>query len=186
MDNFEDEEVLRADCVRAFKQATKEGQARLSREDYKVAILELLGYKPSKYEVENVWEATGRGVAITEALEPETAGVAGDIWNVGGLSLDEFVSIMIYRLRGRDKDELVHEVFTALDVTQRGFLTEVECLAAFKQVAPSMKKDVVKALFMEVDSNGDGRLSYKDFELMMKSSLLKLKIPNELEQKSEK
>ena len=160
------EEVLKADCARAFNQAIKEGQTHLSPEDYKIAVLELLGYKPSKFEVENVWATAGRGVAITE---PETAGYGDEAEYAGGLSYEEFLYVMLDRLRCKDKDELVHEVFMALDMTQRGFLTEVECLAAFKQVAPSIKKDVVKVLFQEVDSNGDGRVSYKDFELLMKS-----------------
>lgn len=174
--DVEEVEVLKADCVRAFKQATREGQTCLCPEDYKVAVLELLGYKPSKYEVENVWAvATGKGAI----MEPETAcnvgaeGVA--VENFGGLDLEGFVSIMLERLRGRDKDEVVQEVFMALDVTQRGFLTEVECLAAFKQVVPNMNKEVVRGLFQEVDCNGDGRLSYRDFELVMKSSKLKNK-----------
>lgn len=157
MDDVERDEMLKTECVRAFKQATRDGQSCLTPEDYKVAVLELLGYKPSKYEVENVWAFGG------------VATPAGNYCEDVGLDIERFTSIMLKRLKERDKDELVREVYMALDVTQRGFLTEVECIAAFKQVLPSIKKEVVRGLFQEVDINGDGKLSYRDFELMMKS-----------------
>lgn len=147
-----DEETLRADCVKAFRNATQTGQEKLSREDYKVAVLELLGYKPSKYEIASVWNSIGGG-----AEEEEGA----------GLGLDSFVSMMMRRLQEKDRSELVREIFVTLDAHQRGFLTEQDCLAAFKQVAPQLQQERVRALFREVDSNLDGRVSYRDFEIMM-------------------
>lgn len=148
---MEDQEV-RVSCERAFRNATRNGQAYLTREDYKVAVLELLGYKPSKYELSSVWTT-----CLGEAAEEEGA----------GLGLETFVSIMMERLKQKDENELIREVFVALDVCQRGFLTEKECLAAFEQVAPQLRKEVVREMFAEVDSDGDGRVSYRDFEIMM-------------------
>ena len=140
---------MRADCVRAFRNATKKGQEYLNREDYKVAVLELLGYKPSKYELSSVWNSS--------AADQEGA----------GLGLEAFVSIMMRRLKHKDRSELVREVFVALDMGQRGFLTESDCFKAFQQVAPQLRQERVCALFAEVDSDGDGRVSYRDFEIMM-------------------
>lgn len=153
-----EEAELRMRCTKAFRNATKHGQDQLDPEDYKVAVLELLGYKPSKYEVASVWlSCLGEG-----QME------AGS-W----MGMDTFVSYMTDRLRQKDQDELIREVFISLDVYQRGFLTEGECLAAFHQVAPHLKEDVVKGLFTELDFNGDGKVSYRDFEIMMKNSTLK-------------
>lgn len=152
--SFMEEEVLKCRCIRAFKNATRHGQDHLSPEDYKVAVLELLGYKPSKYELSNVWSAC-LGVGQEEA---------GTF-----MGIDAFVSYMTDRLKRKDQDELIREVFVSLDVYQRGFLTERECLAAFQQVAPQMREEVVKGLFAELDFNGDGKVSYRDFEIMMKS-----------------
>lgn len=147
-------EELRGSCVRAFRNATSDGQACLTPEDYKVAVLELLGYKPSKYELSSVWRSF-----VGEATDQEGA----------GLGLETFVSIMMDRLKQKDDNELIREVFVALDVRQRGFLTERECHVAFEQVAPQLKKEVIRQMFEEVDSDGDGRVSYRDFEIMMKS-----------------
>ncbi len=145
-----DEDSLRADCVKAFRNATRPGQEQLSREDYKVAVLELLGYKPSKYELASVWNCVG--------------GEEG-----AGLGLELFMSIMMKRLKEKDTSELVREVFVALDAGQRGFLTQSDCLAAFKRVVPQLRKERVSTLFQEVDSDGDGRVSYRDFGIMMNS-----------------
>lgn len=144
---------LRQSSVRAFRNATSNGK-ELTPEDYKVAVLELLGYKPSKYELSSVWTS-----CLGKAANQEGA----------GLGLETFVSIMIERLKQKDENELIREVFVALDVCQRGFLTERECLAAFEQVAPQLRKEAARQMFEEVDSDGDGRVSYRDFEIMMKS-----------------
>lgn len=158
---MDDEHSLRADCVKAFKGALKKGRILLSREDYKVAVLELLGYKPSKYEVDNVWLAVGE--MCTDLEEGQY-----------GLNLEQFTAIMLGRLKGRDKNEVIREIFLAMDVNQRGFLTEADCVAVFSQVVPRMRRESIEELFHEVDLNGDGRVSYNDFELMMKTSHLKL------------
>ncbi len=149
---FEFMENERLLCERAFKNAS-EGQDRLTPEDYKVAVLELLGYKPSKYEVSMVWE---RCVGVAPSFSP-------------GLKLDTFVAIMSERLQQRDQSELIREVFLTMDTSQRGFLTESDCLDAFEHVVPSLRKEVARDMFREADCNNDGRISYKDFEIMMKS-----------------
>jgi len=149
---------LRRDCERAYNNALSEGESRLSREDYKVAALELLGYKPSKYEVDSVWSTT---IGSTGTGRRETG---------HSLDLEQFTAVMLTRLKGREKDEIIREIFLCMDIYQRGFLTESDCISAFHQVAPGMKREMVQELFWEVDLNGDGRISYSDFELLMKSS----------------
>lgn len=149
------EEDLKVRCKRAFRNATRHGKDGLSPEDYKVAVLEVLGYKPSNYELASVWSS---------CLEAGQVG-AGSL-----MDRDTFVSYMTRRLMQKDKDELIREVFITLDVYQRGFLTEGDCLVAFQQVAPQLREQVVKELFAELDSNGDGKVSYRDFEIMMKSA----------------
>ena len=140
---------LRSDCVKAFRNSTRSSvQDQLTREDYKVAVLELLGYKPSKYELQSVWSTLGEGE---------------------GLGLEGFVSLMLRRLKQRDRSEVVREVFVALDIGQHGFLTESDVVAAFQQIAPGLRRERVSALFQEVDWDGDRRVSYRDFEIMMNS-----------------
>lgn len=152
---MEDEEAVKARCTQAFRNATKQGQDQLDPEDYKVAVLELLGYKPSKYEVSRVWATClGEGQVGAELL----------------MGLEAFVCHMTGRVMQKDQDELIREVFMSLDVYQRGFITEGECLEAFHKVAPQLREEVVKGFFAELDSNGDGKVSYRDFEIMMNAT----------------
>ena len=143
-----DEGRVRADCEKAFQAADEGQKGYLTAEDYKVAVLSLLGYKPSKYEVATVWQTRQR-------QEEE------------GLQREAFISLMTQRLRKQDKDDLTRQVFLTLDARCQGFITEADCARAFRQVAPHMAGQRLPGLFREADSNGDGRVSYRDFELLM-------------------
>ena len=59
-------------------------------------------------------------------------------------------------------------MFLSFDVHCRGFVTLEDCKAAFQSVAPHVSQEVLEGFFAEVDSNSDGRVTYRDFELMMK------------------
>lgn len=76
---------------------------------------------------------------------------------------------MLERFQQKNENELIREMFMTLDTSQRGFLTRDNCLAAFQQVAPRLKEEVVKGLFEEMDWDKDGKITYGEFELMMKS-----------------
>ena len=143
-----DEGRVRADCEKAFQAADEGQKGYLTAEDYKVAVLSILGYKPSKYEVATVWQTHQR-------QEEE------------GLQREAFISLMTQRLRKQDRDDLTRQVFLTLDARCQGFITEADCARAFRQVAPHMAGQRLPSLFREADSNGDGRVSYRDFELLM-------------------
>lgn len=146
---WREEGRVRRECEEAFLAADEEAKGFLSQEDYKVAILSLLGYKPSKFEVRSVWK--------------NRSGTNG-----GSLSKEEFVSLTAQRIMDQDKDSLARQVFLAFDVCCQGFLSEKDCLRAVQSVAPHLATDRIPALFREVDWNGDRRVSYRDFELMMR------------------
>ncbi len=144
---------LKSDCLKAFANALGKGQTKLSSEDYKVAVLELLGYKPSKCEIDQVRKAIGHS----------------ELQQQHWINKEHFVAIMLERLKEKDREDSISEVFLAMDIQQKGFLTQSDCEAAFKEVLPKMKPAAVQSLFHEVDLDTDGRISYKDFEIMMNS-----------------
>ena len=138
-------EKLRLECSRAFREA-RAGGGGLSREDYKVASLSLLGYKPSKREVASVWGRLG-----AEEMKEE-----------------ELVSTMLPRLLSQDQDDFIRQVFLAMDTHCHGYLTLLDCQTVFGQVAPHVGGAELRRLFREVDSNSDGRVSCRDFELLLR------------------
>lgn len=141
---------VRKECEEAFAAADEGRKGYLTAEDYKVAILSLFGYKPSKSEVLTVWR--------------DNCGRDG----TEGVTKERFISLAAQRVEQQDKDGVARQVFLAFDVGCQGFLTERDCVSAIKTVAPHLSQDRVPAVFREVDRNGDGRVSYRDFELMMR------------------
>jgi Ca2+-binding EF-hand superfamily protein len=52
-----------------------------------------------------------------------------------------------------------------------GFITIEDLKKAFKEAAPTVSVGIIEQIFREVDTNHDGRVSFKDFEKLMKSNV---------------
>ena len=141
----------------AFNLADASKKGYLARKEYKIAVTALLGYKPSKLECERVLSEHG------SSKDGSTAKV---------IPLVTFKALMVPKIYQRDSDELIRQVFLALDIQCRGFLTIEEVIQGFREVIPTMPQHQVKQFFKEIDLDEDGRISYKDFELMMKQRKL--------------
>ncbi|XP_078673960.1 EF-hand calcium-binding domain-containing protein 11-like [Branchiostoma floridae x Branchiostoma belcheri] len=137
----------------AFYEYDSGQKGYLNREDVKVATVSLFGYKPSKFEVDQVFK---------NATEVNGQRV---------LDLEPFIKVMSSKMAAQDKDEEIRQVFLAFDTHCRGFLTLDDLLRAGSLVAPHIPRHRMEAAFREVDSDGDSRVSYRDFEYMMKYSL---------------
>ncbi|KAI0208016.1 EF-hand calcium-binding domain-containing protein 11 [Lamellibrachia satsuma] len=124
----------------------------LTREDLKTATVALLGYKPSKYEVDEMCRSGG----FTEKSSEQ------------GMTLDKFVKVMSLKMAAVDEDDEIRQTFLIFDSQCRGFLNLEDIIKAFSQVAPHMQRHAIESAFKEIDRDGDGRISYKDFEFMMK------------------
>lgn len=169
------------DCVRAFQHADEDDKGFLTPTDYKVAVLELFGYKPSKYEINAVWSKLSPPPDTASNTQCPDVGTAGNIiidsasdtsFQGVGMNQPTFVSMMAERLGQKDKDELIRQVFIAFDLHLQGFITTSDCIQAFKEVSPHISEELVARWFDEVDSDSDGRVTFRDFEMMMKSFVL--------------
>lgn len=131
-----------------FFQADNGKKGYLTRKELKLAVVEIFGYKPSKYEV-------------NEMFEKEQ--------NISsGLSRDVFNKLMRSKLLMQDEDGEIRQTFLAFDTKCRGFIGLEDAKNIFEVVAPFVKQFDLQRLFREVDRDGDGRVSYRDFEYMMK------------------
>ncbi|KAL8588775.1 hypothetical protein ACOMHN_035271 [Nucella lapillus] len=135
-----------------FTEADEGGKGFLARADLKIAVISLLGYKPSKYEANQILEKYGH------TLEDETL----------ALNLGEFVEAMTPKLISGDEDDDIRQTFMAFDTHCKGFLTVDDLKKVFAQLAPHMGHHRIEAMFKELDRDGDGRVSYRDFDFMMK------------------
>ncbi|XP_070577429.1 EF-hand calcium-binding domain-containing protein 11-like [Ptychodera flava] len=133
-----------------FHQCDAGHKGHLTKEDLKVAVVSLLGYKPTKYEVEEM-------LRLADEIDGEKC-----------MTLDHFMNVMSSKLSLVDKDDEIRQTFMVFDTQCRGFLTVEDLKKAFSQVAPHIATHRVETAFREVDRDGDGRVSYRDFEFMMK------------------
>jgi Ca2+-binding EF-hand superfamily protein len=147
-------EEVKSAILTTFYQSDSGHKGYLTCQDVKVAILALFGYKPTKVEVNRL-------------LQNETVTLK-DGSTVHGLTLDRFVSIMSSKMTARDEDEHIRQMFLAFDMQCRGFVTCDDLKKVFSIIAPHMPVDGIKSAFRELDRDGDGRVSYKDFDFAMK------------------
>ncbi|XP_018583307.1 EF-hand calcium-binding domain-containing protein 11 [Scleropages formosus] len=128
-----------------FQQCDEGRKGYLSREDLKVAVVQLFGYKPSKMETNSLMEP------VLKADLP-------------GVPLDLFVSLMGRKLSVLDPYEKTRHIFNAFDAHCRGFLTLEDFRRAFSRVAPRLPDRTIQEAFREVDRDSDGHISFRDFE----------------------
>ncbi|XP_036127407.1 EF-hand calcium-binding domain-containing protein 11 isoform X3 [Molossus molossus] len=113
--------------VEVFKACDEDNKGYLSREDFKVAVVMLFGYKPSKIEAD----------AVMSSVNPSTSGIA----------LEEFLSIVRRKKEAQLYWNEMRHIFTAFDRHYRGYLTLEDFQKAFKQVAPKLPERIVLEVF---------------------------------------
>ncbi|XP_005343503.1 EF-hand calcium-binding domain-containing protein 11 [Microtus ochrogaster] len=133
--------------VEIFKACDEDNKGYLSREDFKIAIVMLFGYKPSKIEADS----------LMSSVNPNTSGI----------SLEGFLHVVQRKKEARLYQNEIRHIFTAFDVHYRGFLTLEDFKRAFSRVAPKLPARTVLEVFREADQDSDGHVSFRDFEYAM-------------------
>ncbi|XP_036697238.1 EF-hand calcium-binding domain-containing protein 11 isoform X11 [Balaenoptera musculus] len=113
--------------VEVFKACDEENKGYLSREDFKVAVVMLFGYKPSKIEAD----------AVMSSVDPNTSGIL----------LKEFLDIVRKKKEAQLYRNEIRHIFTAFDRHYRGYLTLEDFKKAFKQVAPKLSERIILEVF---------------------------------------
>ncbi|XP_065101225.2 EF-hand calcium-binding domain-containing protein 11 isoform X2 [Paramisgurnus dabryanus] len=111
-----------------FHQSDLGRKGYLSREDFKVAVVMLFGYKPSKSETDMLMES-------------------GSYKEWPGVPLNQFTSLMGRKMSAEDPYEKMRQIFSAFDVHCRGFLKLEDFKSAFKRVAPHLPERTVLEAF---------------------------------------
>uniref|UniRef100_UPI00398EAEC1 EF-hand calcium-binding domain-containing protein 11 isoform X1 n=1 Tax=Pristiophorus japonicus TaxID=55135 RepID=UPI00398EAEC1 len=131
-----------------FRECDLGRKGYLSREDLKVAVVTIFGYKPSKLETD---------ILMATVLEH----------HLPGLPPDQFTNLMSRKKATQDHHDEMRQIFSAFDAHCRGFLMVEDFKRAFADVTPHLPEQTVLEAFREVDRDSDGHVSYKDFEFVM-------------------
>ncbi|XP_064179147.1 EF-hand calcium-binding domain-containing protein 11 isoform X1 [Anguilla rostrata] len=175
--------------ARVFEKCDEDKKGYLSREDVKMAVVMLFGYKPSKSETNFFMEhalqgnlpaltrdprssLSGRGLPLLEVFFFNKINLSGRMRRTRtsqrrakcGVPLDLLISLMGKKLAVADQYDRTRHIFNAFDVHCRGFLTMEDFQKAFGRVAPHLPQRTAQEAFREVDRDSDGHVSFKDFE----------------------
>mmetsp|Transcript_2470 Transcript_2470/g.4130 ORF Transcript_2470/g.4130 Transcript_2470/m.4130 type:complete len:160 (+) Transcript_2470:332-811(+) len=135
----------------SFHQFDDGGKGWLSRSELKFALASMLGYKPSKVEVDIILQRC-----------PEE----------GRVEVAAFRAFLEEKLSVIDPDDRVRQLFKAFDVRCLGFIGREDLHKVFAKCLPSIQAAVIDEIFEEVDTDYDGRVSCRDFEAMLRGRIL--------------
>ncbi|GMH42431.1 hypothetical protein BSKO_10350 [Bryopsis sp. KO-2023] len=133
----------------SFERFDEEGKKWLTKHQVKCAIASLVGRKPTQVEVRSLLDLT-----------PNQQ-----------VDLDLFMAYMKDRARCQSEDEHIRAIFKAFDRRCMGFLVRDDLHRIFNGIASHVPDIVVDEMFDEIDSDGDGRVSCREFAAMMKSAI---------------
>ena len=90
--------------------------------------------------------------------------------SAGGIDFEEFIKLMVKH--GSNIDEDIAESFKMFDRDGDGLITEDELHITMNNLGEPMNEDEVKAMIAEADLDGDGKINFKEFQLLMDSKAL--------------
>jgi calcium-dependent protein kinase len=86
--------------------------------------------------------------------------------------LQEFIAATMH-LNKLENEENLYKTFQEFDKDGSGYIDEGELKLALKKFGMPIDDDEVKNMIQEVDVNSDGRISYDEFQLMMRAKIHK-------------
>ena len=83
----------------------------------------------------------------------------------GGIDFEEFIDLMVKH--GTNIDAEIAESFKVFDRNGDGLITEDELQVTMNNLGEPMDDVEVKAMIDEADLDGDGKINFKEFQLLM-------------------
>jgi len=124
------------------------GKGFLTRHELRAAHIQLFGWHISAFDL--------------DALQPKACPAA--------FELSDFCAYAVPKLLSQDPHDSVRRHFSALDPYCNGYITIDDLRNAAGEVAPHLPAATVRLLFCQVDSDGDGRVSFADFASLMEAA----------------
>ena len=88
------------------------------------------------------------------------------------IDFEEFLILMKSRCLEQDPEKELRDAFAVFDTDGSGSIDRKELKRLMKKLGQALTEAEVDAMMDEVDSNGDGEISYEEFKHMMVRCLL--------------
>jgi len=85
----------------------------------------------------------------------------------GEIDFDEFLILMKSRIGSQDADEELKEAFRVFDTDDSGEIDKKELKRLMKKLGQKLSEAELDAMMAEVDTNGDGVISFEEFKALM-------------------
>ncbi len=162
----------------------------LDRTDFKCAFIFLIGVKPSKSEVATMLKHANISLATDTISSSSRTSIGSESASdhqssaAFALTLSQFTAVVLPYVRRRTLDDDIKDMFDTLDVQHCGFVSRNDFRAAVATVrateaasSPSalsppsfsaFSASAVDRAFTDVDSKGYGRVSLRQFGLLVR------------------
>ena len=154
------------DIERVFHFSDKENRGFLQRKELKIAYIAIFGYKPSRTELDDIMLNYGEHISTEYA---NTVSISDLERRKNVVTKNKFLNLITSRLRFVDKDNEIREIFQLFDRNNKGFIGLDDFLYATKSKLKCFADFELTQFFRELDGDCDGRISYRDFQRMMRS-----------------
>mmetsp|Transcript_16147 Transcript_16147/g.29039 ORF Transcript_16147/g.29039 Transcript_16147/m.29039 type:complete len:233 (-) Transcript_16147:100-798(-) len=125
----------------------------LNRKDLKLAMIALVGRKPSKREAIELLELQG----IREAHRLDI-----------GANLKDFTAIvlpiMLHQFKDQNHRDIALEVFQSIDITDKGFIDSSDVVYRCKTIDVPITPLLLKEMFAEGDVDSNGKIGFREFQ----------------------
>jgi Ca2+-binding EF-hand superfamily protein len=85
------------------------------------------------------------------------------------IDFEEFVILMKSRISERDPEKELRDAFAVFDTDGSGSIDRKELKRLMKKLGQALSEAELDAMMDEVDTNGDGEISFEEFKIMMVS-----------------
>ncbi|XP_042473609.1 calcium-dependent protein kinase 20-like [Zingiber officinale] len=93
---------------------------------------------------------------------------AADVDRSGTLDYSEFVAVSIH-LRKIENEEHLHKAFSYFDQNKSGYIEMEELRDSLADDMGPNHEEIISAIYRDVDTDKDGKISYEEFAAMMKA-----------------
>ena len=83
----------------------------------------------------------------------------------GGIDFEEFIELLVNH--GRNLTEDIAQSFKVFDIDGDGLITQDELSTTMNSLGDPMNDQEVKAMIAEADLDGDGKINFKEFQILM-------------------